>query len=358
MNIYLCSTVRNLLIALLRSIDTSDVESYILVICDQQGIKAQDYDLSYLPSHIKIQFIFRDEIRRRLDSNYAGRIIRSLASLKIKTSAQFRKKIVRFILNDCMQTSILGDEANLSLFLFNDRNRIARLLRLAFSSYTVIEDGLANYYGSRLTFNDKLQNMIRRGGRERRYIGDDPRCREIYLLNPDSAPPEIRHKTKAIDFIKQTSITEICYGFFKRSSATDIQQTFSCILATQPIAVGDLTKSDFDLLIYKKILTHLHDKGIHVVLKIHPREDPERYRNAFPSEQLIDGKVPLELLIFGASEPCDIFSIYSSAGMGFEQFCRRLTLINDEESAHMAEIFDAWRADVSLLDQRIAQLLN
>lgn len=58
-NLYLCSTIRDLLFALLRSIDTPDTESYILMIYDQQDIKANDFDLSFLPSYVKIQFIFR-----------------------------------------------------------------------------------------------------------------------------------------------------------------------------------------------------------------------------------------------------------------------------------------------------------
>jgi hypothetical protein len=100
MNIYLCSTVRNLLFSLVKSLDESDVKCSILMICDQQNICVDDYDLSVLPDHIRVSFITRKGIRDRLDSSLEGVLLRGLAALKVRTSRRFRLRISTLLFDD------------------------------------------------------------------------------------------------------------------------------------------------------------------------------------------------------------------------------------------------------------------
>jgi hypothetical protein len=358
MNIYLCSTVRNLLFALLKSLNEPQQSSCILLICDQQDIDKENYDPSILPKNIRIRFIRRKDIRARLDKSISGRFLRLAAALNITTSERFRQRIRLRIFNEIIQLEEPTQSEVSRLFLFNDRNRVARLLRLAFADYAVIEDGLSNYSGTKLKPLERIRNRLVGNTAEMRYLGDDRRCREIFLLKPQDAPQALKHKTKPVSFIKHKNITEFCYGFFRYQPSDVEVENQPCLLATQPISIGKLTSSGFDLVIYRKLIQKLRDKGINPLLKVHPRESITRYLQAFPESPVAESKIPLELLIFGAKEKSDIVSIYSTAGMGFENYCRRLTLIRQEESEKMEAIFNQWREDESLLDQRIEWLLR
>lgn len=356
-NIYLCSTVRNLLFAVLKALDEPAQQSYILMICDQQNIDTDNYDLSVLPGHVKVHFVNRKTIRKHLDSNISGRILRLLAAINIRTSTHFRRYVRSWLFNGILKESGIPATDDSQLFLFNDRNRIARLIRLAFVEYAIIEDGLANYYGYKLKPGEALWRTLTRHPFNRRYLGDDPRCHTIFLLEPDKAPQVLQAKIRPMTFINHQNIEDVCYKFFKLDDGAGHDYGSTWILATQPISVGQLTTSGFDLEIYRKIIDRLTEKNVPVALKVHPREDPGRYRNAFPDYQLLESKIPLELMILGASQKCNIVSIYSTAGMGFERYCRRITLIRDDESEFMGDTFSAWKKDRALLDNRINNLI-
>lgn len=358
MNIYLCSTVRNLLFAQLKALDEPGQKSCILMIYDQQNISIDNYDLSSLPDHVQVKFIRRKDIRKQLDRRLSGRILRLLAVLNIRTGVQFRRRIKTWLFNDLLKNLGLVAAEVGQLFLFNDRNRVARLLRLAFADYAIIEDGLSNYSGKKLRAGEALWHVLTGNRSKKSYLGDDKRCHTIFLLNPKSSPEVLRSKVRPVTFIDSRNIAEVCCNFFRFQPVAGRGSVFSTILATQPIAVGQLTASGFDLVIYRKLLAQLQAKGAQVALKVHPREDLERYRQAFPDYQLVESKIPLELMIFGAEDKCDIVSIYSSAGMGFEQYCRRLTLIKDQESEQMQAVFDAWRKNADSLERRINALLQ
>lgn len=358
MNIYLCSTVRNLLFAILKAIGESDNKCLILMVVDQQNIDTSDYDLSALPKHIKIQFISRKSIRSKLDSHAFGKILRLLATLNVKTFSSLRQYTGVYLFNRMLGGSGIEVGKVEKLFLFNDRNRLARLLRLAFTEYSIIEDGLANYYGNRLKRFESLWRRLSNHPHKKRFLGDDERCKEIFLLAPELAPVEIQYKVRPIAFIDQKNILDFCYGFFKFEPGSDYDHDSSWILATQPVSIAGLSESGFDIVIYRKILEYLKQAGIHVVIKVHPRENPDRYRVEFPDYQILESKVPLEIMILGSSSKRSIVSIYSTAGMGFERYCRRITLIRDEESEFMCDTFTSWEKDESLLETRISTQLE
>jgi len=91
MNIYLGSTTRNRLFALLKYLDEPAEKSCILMIYDQQGIDSKNYYLSALPGHIQIRFISRKAIRKRLDKKFSGMLLSLAAAADIRTSAHFRR---------------------------------------------------------------------------------------------------------------------------------------------------------------------------------------------------------------------------------------------------------------------------
>jgi len=341
--------------SVLRAAEESDVNSIILMIVDQQHIDPSIFNKKVLPRNVQVNFIYRNNIRKLVDGSPVGHFFRLLASLNIKTNSSFRSRYRKWLLNTLSQELCLTQLPS-KLVLFNDRSRVARLFRLAFRDYEVIEDGISNYSGVQLKPLESTWRFLTGHKLKKRYIGDDKRCKRIYLLNPENAPDAIREKTEKINFLNPARVSGICSSFFGLKSDA-IKEGTLYIIATQPITAGNLTGSNFDLVIYGKVVEFLKNQGISPAFKVHPRESMNRYQEAFPDLQMVESKIPLELLIFGNESKCNIISVYSTAGMGFEKFCNRLTLIADDESERMAEVFDNWRASEKALDERVFHTL-
>ena len=125
------------------------------------------------------------------------------------------------------------------------------------------------------------------------------------------------------------------------------------ILATQPIdGLPSVTLNDKQRL-YARIVKHLSEHGKQLILKIHPAEDKSDY--AFIDSRAIrtPEKMPLEALILRFTTPVTIVSVSSSAGMGFENYCRRIKLVE----GMYAETVPEWVAHPEKLDQVLLRLL-
>ena len=95
MNIFLCSTVRHLLFSLLKAIKQSDEKSIIFMICDQQNIDKNNFDLSHLPKNIEVVFFNRSDIRKKVYSGFQGKLIKLMANYKVSLPTFFQKKSSR-----------------------------------------------------------------------------------------------------------------------------------------------------------------------------------------------------------------------------------------------------------------------
>ncbi|MCK8083456.1 glycosyltransferase family 52 [Vibrio sp. 1CM24A] len=345
MNLYLCSTLRHFLFALLKSLNEIEQKSRIIVVTDQQGLDPESFDLSILPSTITVTFIGRKKLLKEIYSGGMGLIHKCFAVANYQNDF-FKKRTA----NKLYESEILSEpftSENTRLFLFNDRNRLSRLIRLAFPFYEVIEDGLSNYTGTELSFTDRF--FCNKKGR--RYIGDDRRCKFIHLLTPELAPSKIASKVQRIDFIDPNNVNTFLYSIFKLDHSNVVIP--DVIIATQPISISGMNESGKDIDIYRKMAEYLEDQNCTYAFKVHPRENEDKYKNAFPSSKFIKSKVPLELLVFGSTSSPIVLSVYSSAGMGFEGFCHRITLITDNEAEMQAEIYNQWKESFLDLNKRL-----
>ena len=319
------------------------------MITDQQDIDPTNFDCSVLPEHVKVIFITRKSLRKKIYSGVKGNFIKQIANFNVKTSPATRKRVGTLLFNTTLGLSLTNAEmAQGQLFLFNDRNKISRLFRLAFEKYTLIEEGLANYSGIPLKSLERLKKLVTLSQRKERYFGDDTRCQAIYLVDAKKAPLALSQKVKAISFLKNKTAISNCKAFFKVPQINSPQ----CILATQPLAATGI-----DLTIYKKIITACHARNISIAIKPHPREDPLRYVNDFPDIPLIDGKLPLELIAVDHPKHCKILSIYSTAGLGFEKYCERINLIQDHEVENINNIIERWKSNLNLVDDNIDNII-
>jgi hypothetical protein len=350
MNIFLCSTVRHLLFSLLKAIKQSDEKNIIFMICDQHNIDVNNFDVSHLPKNIEVVFFNRSDLRKRVYSGVQGKIIKLAANYKVSLPTFFQKKIAELIFNQALNVNLSVEElSSPTLYLYNDRNMISRLFRLAFNNYHLIDEGTANYYGEPLKNHEKLISFISGSKKEKRFFGDDERCISISLVSAENAPRELKHKVHQIDFISPESINDYCYDFFRVSSGIQPQ----CILATQASNF-----SDVDMAIYKKIILKCKINNITVAIKPHPCEDITCYLEEFPGTLMIESKIPLELVIFRANKNISVVSICSSAGLGFENYCSRLTLVKDEELEDCTynALFSHWKDGIDSLSPRVDKM--
>jgi hypothetical protein len=348
MNLYVCSTLRHLLFSLLKACSQPEKKSHIFIIADQQNINPDNFEPNSLPANVEVHFIMREKIRAQLYKGFFGSVMKLMATRNVKTSSAIQKYIHNALFNRVLGLDIKFSSKN-TLFLYNERNKMSRLFRLAFAKYSIIEEGVGNYGSVKLKPAEQFMNILTGSKRQFRHFGDDSRCTNIYLLNPDKGPSAIQHKIKAIDFVDDKIITQYGYKFFKY----DAQHKYNVIIATQPHVI-----EEFDLVIYKKFIQALNDNKIPFAIKVHPREDVEYYQQAFPGVELIDSKIPLELIIFGSLDKCRILSICTSAGTGFEKYCTRLNLLKDDELDSLYEIFDDLVKNNNLIDQRIERLFS
>lgn len=353
MNIYLCSTVRNLLFAVLKSLSEQDKVSYIIMVTDQQNIDVENYYPESLPEHIKVVFIKRADVNKGLLASKHGKLIKLLATFNIYTTVSLQSYFQKVLFTELIPVGVSVDLLKQAeLYLFNDRSKLARLLRLAFRQYAIIEDGLSNYRGVKFKFFEKIKHLLTFSKQQKRYLGDDSRCTAIYLLNAESAPRYLQNKVMKIDFIDSSLINKYCLSFFNACSLSENSQY---ILATQPLV--SFSELGFDLCVYEKVFEYLKSKNMSCALKVHPRENLEKFQRKFPEIELIDSKIPLELILFNNKTKCNIISIYSTAGMGFEPFCNRITLIEDNEAENINVILALWKRDEMQIETTIKRRL-
>ena len=350
MNIFLCSTVRHLLFSLLKAIKQSDRKNIIFMICDQQNIDRNNFDVSHLPKNIEVVFFNRNDIRKKLYSGFQGNLIKLMANYKVSLPTSFQKNVAELIFNQVLAANLTIEEIrSASLYLYNDRNKMSRLFRLAFNNYHLIDEGIGNYYGKSLKSHEKLINLISGSKKTKRFFGDDERCKSISLVNAEKAPEVLKDKVQQIDFINTESINDYCFDFFKVSMNIQPQ----CIIATQPFDVYF-----DDMAVYKRIILKCQENNLTVAIKPHPREDASCYSAAFPNTVIIESKIPLELIVFQADKKINILSIYSSAGLGFEDYCSCLKLIKQDELESANEIFSQWNKDMNMAYSRLDNMFT
>lgn len=356
MNLYLCSTIRHILFALTKALNEPNRGHHLLVSVDQQNIKADDFNLNSLPPNIQFTFFKRDDLKKTVQSDVKGKMIWFAAQRQMKTTPKIRRYTQEIVFSKILNLNLSLTDCD--LYLFNDRNHVARLLRLGFESYFSIEDGLSSYGASKLKWHEKLSRKLSGSKIQQRYFGDDPRCREIYFLNIDKAPQELLFKAKLIDWIDFEQVQEYCFPVFG-VDFTALKDMQPYIIATQPVSQGGLVDSGVDLKIYQAMVDELQSRGIQPSFKVHPREPIEKFQS-FEAQglRMLPAKVPLELLLLGQQEKVHIFSIYSSAGMGFERFCQRHTFLPEQYSDEIAHYASQWIQSPSMLQPQAQQLIQ
>jgi hypothetical protein len=361
LNIYVCSTVRHLLFALLRADLYSEEQHYILFFSDYQHTSLADWHLDSLPVNVTVHEMGRGIVRQHMDSSVRGRLCYFFAMRNWQAPEALLAPLRALLADSAPQVSAALNAARTGhgqpqLWLFNERNRMARLLRLLIPRFSLIEDGESNYRLQLCAWWKWPGRLLSGLPPRSRVLGEEATCAAVYVLNPGRLPARIRDKGRQIDFLEHGSARALMDGIF--SGLAEIPgHARQIIVATQPFRIPGVSLADKQR-VYDRIISHLETRGVPVVLKNHPAEDAGDY--AFLGDRVIrmPGKVPLEAMLPGNTEPLTIVSVFSTAGMGFERYCRRVRLCAESDSdALYLQTVRSWIAEPRTLDEVLKEKL-
>lgn len=141
------------------------------MICDQQSIDVNNFDVSHLPKNIEVVFFNRSDLRKKVYSGFQGKLIKLMANYKVSLPTYFQKNVAEMIFNQALEVNLsLKELSSPTLYLYNDRNKISRLFRLAFNDYHLIDEGVGNYYGKPLKNHEKIMRFILGSKEKQRFF--------------------------------------------------------------------------------------------------------------------------------------------------------------------------------------------
>ncbi|MFC1237537.1 glycosyltransferase family 52 [Vibrio sp. F74] len=355
-NLYICSTVRHLLFSVSKASNELSSPAIILFFKDYQNIEQDSIDVSTLPEHIQLVTLTRKELNKHFKQSLIGKIILACALRKLSLGALIQSKLLQ-LLNDFYPSFNL-EKDNVTLFVFNERNKMSRLFRLLVEQYEMIEDGVGNYYKIPIKGYKKYIRAITGKPSDYWVFGEDNKCQRIHVVYPENLPEDVRSKGKKINFLTNKLGVENLNRVFKFHAE---EMNTDVIIATQPTSKAYQSQyedADFQIKIYQYMIDYCRKNRLKVAFKLHPSESIDTYQALYPDEVYLPTKQPLELVVLNCAATPNIMSINSTAGLGFENFCTRKSLILDEDTTRFGEIMLNWEKDPELLKKRIEELLN
>ena len=112
MNMYLCSTLRHFLFALLKSLKESEQESRTIVVTDQQGLEPDSFDLSILPSTMTVKFIGRKKLLKEIYSSGVSAYSQAFCCCELSQSEVFKKRTVTKLYESKINGRLAGKRIN------------------------------------------------------------------------------------------------------------------------------------------------------------------------------------------------------------------------------------------------------
>jgi len=332
MNFYICSTVRHFLFALLKAFSETDETHHILFFSDFQATSLDAWNLSNLPANITVHEGNRREFRARLTRTTRGKLFYFLALRNLWAPALLEEAFFSTLEDlhaDIAQAFRNANPRN--LWLFNERNKMARAFRLVNQNFFLIEEGSGNYhYFTKSVWRWPGRFLLGRPFNKLSF-GEDRRCRKILVSYPDKVPSYVRHKAEKLEFLDTPESKQKVREMFE--DAIDFNTlSGAIILATSPLDEIHNIDKEKKLALYKLIFETLSDLGFRSVLKLHPREDPRDYELIADSIYTVPEKLPLEIIILLSDQPVTVVSFFTSAGIGLEPYFNLIELCSRSDS--------------------------
>jgi hypothetical protein len=220
LNIYVCSTVRHLLFALLRADLYSEEQHYILFFSDYQHTSLADWHLDSLPVNVTVHEMGRGIVRQHMDSSVRGRLCYFFAMRNWQAPEALLAPLRALLADSAPQVSAALNAARTGhgqpqLWLFNERNRMARLLRLLIPRFSLIEDGESNYRLLLCAVVEMAGRLLSGLPPRSRVLGEESCCESYPGTEPRSGCLNVcATRGVQIDFLEQPSARELMDGIF------------------------------------------------------------------------------------------------------------------------------------------------
>ncbi|PTO96226.1 hypothetical protein CWO08_08210 [Vibrio sp. 10N.286.48.B8] len=359
MNLYVCSTLRHFLFSISKACYQPNEHSTILFFYDYQGVDKDKINKNIKNENIEIILISRKELIYKLKKSWLGKLTLFLSMRNIEPN----EKITKLASDQLIKLEILkpSDFNDLSLFVFNDKNKVARLFKLLIKKYEVIEDGVGNYYEIPKKGISKYLNPINFKGLNTWVMGESTRCTTINVVWPEKLPNSVKEKGKTIEFLGKSEGLPSINTVFKFTPKLVNVQSNIVIIATQPLSstLANMLKDEgYFFYIHQCIAKHMESEGKPYFIKLHPSEDIKDYLPYFDEDKFLSVKHPLELELLNSPNKVIVASINSTAGLGFEQFCERRKLFRDEEMGNFDEQIISWKKNPHLLKKRLEETFH
>ena len=357
-NLYICSTVRHVMLSVFHAVK-SDRKATIVLFNDYQNIPLDVINTSNQPDNIKVILASRDKLTSKIKKKgFIGKFIMKSSMLGLRIPDFLKKTLVDYI--NSYEENILPNIGCYELFVFNDDNRMSRLFRLLVPNYKMIEDGMRNYI--EIPIHDPLKKTIRRiksYPSESMVMGEKKECLEIHLLSPEKSPSIVKDKVKKLNLSSSGYAIEILSKLFQIDSYNHEKGTV--IIATQPTSKENTLRFkdiNFVKKVYQDIYKQATNAGYNVVLKLHPSEPKDDYNKFFEGVEQLPPKLPVELFLMLSNKKMGIVSLFSSVGMGLEEYCDVFQILKQEEMADAVKSIASFEQNREDLDIRIKQVLQ
>lgn len=359
MNVYVCSTVRHLLFAVLRAAHCGDEQHRILVFTDYQDAGLEHWDLTALPANTHIVQLQRAALRARLRTDRSGRAAYYFAMRGWPAPARLRQRLLHALHEHAPQAAADWSQPNLpQLWLFNERNKMSRLFRLLQPHFALLEEGEGNYTRISVPWWKWPVRALQRLPPRVRRFGETRYCTAIWVLHPDRLGTRLRAKARAIDFLQLNAARDLMRRLFG-ASLPDGFDTATVILATQPLDIVDAVTIRDKQAFYAQLVDVLLAGDERVILKAHPAESADDY-------DFLDDKItrtidalPLEVLLLASPRRLRIVSVISTAGLGFEAHCERIKLCPEgTDTAGFGAAVRQWLKHPEQLSACLTERLN
>ncbi|GAA5192821.1 polysialyltransferase family glycosyltransferase [Ferrimonas gelatinilytica] len=339
MDLYICTTPRHLLFAILRAQSRPQRRATLAFFSRHLEQDKNQWHPEALPDHISLHFLPWQEIKQQMALRPWGLWMRLRNSRQGRAPQVLEKPFCEHLnrFSPGLGEALLRC-SDRKLFIFHDRNPIARLFVQLFDHFVLIEDGEGNYIERRLS---GVKRLLRRWRKlpENRVFGEGAKCEQILVLKPDALPRAVHHKGRAIDFL-DLSQPELILRFFNIRDRLQADKQ-NIVLLTQPLERLESGSKSLKKKVFAFLARRLGELGYNVILKVHPRESVSEYAHLDCKGGTLDPRVPIEAVILGANAPITLLSIQSTAGSGFEAHCRPLKLVERQ----MNEAIASWQSD-------------
>jgi hypothetical protein len=181
-NLYICSTVKHALFALMRANHHLEEKHLILYFYDFQDAHLSLEETKNQAAAWQVLQLEHIALKNQLQSTILGRAIYFCAMRNLPIGNSMRKKLINAITQVVpeLEAKELLSEPH-RLWLFNQRNRMSRLFRLLSPTFQIVEDGESNYFPRIVPVWKRPARLLLGLPAKRRYYGDGKRCKEIWV---------------------------------------------------------------------------------------------------------------------------------------------------------------------------------